>query len=228
MIHLENRNNNRILFLVDHKHRDLPALALIGHYLKQFGKEVKYVALWQELPVIKSFNPAYIVLPKPVYDLGRLLTWKKEGRKIIVVDSEGNPQYKIFCMRIELAPEVYFFWNDVQMDKYKTGLKKQNCLAKVLGCPRTDFFHEKFQPISLSRVELAKQIGLLNNNFTITLATSAQDSHLTKKQQKRQKKRREKVLVETIDYDDIVKRSKLVLDTRFACNGRKADNLVRM
>jgi len=30
------------------------------------------------------------------------------------------------------------------------------------------------------------------------------------------------------DYDDIIKRSKLVLDTRFACNGRKADNLVRM
>ncbi len=30
------------------------------------------------------------------------------------------------------------------------------------------------------------------------------------------------------DYDDIVKRSKLVLDTRFACNGRKAENLVRM
>jgi UDP-N-acetyl-D-mannosaminuronate dehydrogenase len=30
------------------------------------------------------------------------------------------------------------------------------------------------------------------------------------------------------DYDDIIKRSKLVLDTRFACNGKKADNLVRM
>jgi UDP-N-acetyl-D-glucosamine dehydrogenase len=30
------------------------------------------------------------------------------------------------------------------------------------------------------------------------------------------------------DYDDILKRAKLVLDTRFAFNGRKADNLVRM
>lgn len=30
------------------------------------------------------------------------------------------------------------------------------------------------------------------------------------------------------DYDDIVDRSQLVLDTRFACNGKKADNLVRM
>ena len=30
------------------------------------------------------------------------------------------------------------------------------------------------------------------------------------------------------DYDDIIKRSKLVLDTRFACNGRKADNLIRI
>lgn len=30
------------------------------------------------------------------------------------------------------------------------------------------------------------------------------------------------------DYDDIIKRAKLILDTRFAFNGRKADNLVRM
>jgi UDP-N-acetyl-D-glucosamine dehydrogenase len=30
------------------------------------------------------------------------------------------------------------------------------------------------------------------------------------------------------DYEDIVKRAKLVLDTRFACNGMKAENLVRM
>lgn len=30
------------------------------------------------------------------------------------------------------------------------------------------------------------------------------------------------------DYDDILNRAKLVLDTRFACNGRIADNLVRL
>ncbi|MFO7896779.1 MAG: UDP binding domain-containing protein [Candidatus Cloacimonadales bacterium] len=30
------------------------------------------------------------------------------------------------------------------------------------------------------------------------------------------------------DYADIVKRAQLILDTRLACNGIKADNLVRM
>ncbi|MCF7858921.1 MAG: nucleotide sugar dehydrogenase [Candidatus Cloacimonetes bacterium] len=30
------------------------------------------------------------------------------------------------------------------------------------------------------------------------------------------------------DYDDILKRSQLVLDTRFACNGKKVENLFRM
>jgi hypothetical protein len=41
------RDGARILFLVDHKHRDLPGLSLIGYFLKQMEYQVKYVSLWQ-------------------------------------------------------------------------------------------------------------------------------------------------------------------------------------
>ena len=34
-----------ILFLVDHKHRDLPSLSLIGFFLQNKGYDVKYIAL---------------------------------------------------------------------------------------------------------------------------------------------------------------------------------------
>ena len=35
----------RVLFIVDHKHRDLAASALIGFYLKKDGYEVAYLSL---------------------------------------------------------------------------------------------------------------------------------------------------------------------------------------
>ena len=63
----------RILFLVDHKHRDLPSLALISHYLRTRGRETRLFALWQEEEQIRSFDLGFIVLPKPVYDNARLI-----------------------------------------------------------------------------------------------------------------------------------------------------------
>ena len=55
----------KILFLVDHKHRDLPALSLIAYYLKKMGCLPKLVALTEEL-IIETFDPGFIVIPKPV------------------------------------------------------------------------------------------------------------------------------------------------------------------
>ena len=59
--------NNRVLFLVDHKHRDLPSLALIAYHLEKFGIVSKFTALWQDQAMIKDFDPGFLVLPKPTY-----------------------------------------------------------------------------------------------------------------------------------------------------------------
>ena len=47
----------RVLFIVDHKHRDLAASALIGFYLKKDGYEVAYCAPWHEDKIVKEFSP---------------------------------------------------------------------------------------------------------------------------------------------------------------------------
>ena len=54
----------RLLFLVDHKHRDLPSMALIGYFLRQLGYLVKFSALWAEEDIIRKFNPHYILMNK--------------------------------------------------------------------------------------------------------------------------------------------------------------------
>lgn len=83
---------DRILFLVNHKHRDLPSPALISQYLRARGRETRLSALRQEEEQIRSFDPGFIVLPKPVYDNARLLRWYGEWRQLIVIDTEGAPQ----------------------------------------------------------------------------------------------------------------------------------------
>ena len=57
-----------ILFLVDHKHRDLPALSLIAFFLKNLGITSKLVALAEEEPVIAEVDPDYVVFPKQSYN----------------------------------------------------------------------------------------------------------------------------------------------------------------
>ena len=74
-------SNKRILFLVDHKFRDLQSLSLIGCLLGEKGYDVKFIAIWQENDIINEFNPSYIVLPKPGYAVDRLIKFKIDGRK---------------------------------------------------------------------------------------------------------------------------------------------------
>ena len=54
----------KILFYVDHKYRDLPALAKIGYYLKNKNYKVYYSALWNWQA---SYDKDIIILPKPIF-----------------------------------------------------------------------------------------------------------------------------------------------------------------
>ena len=50
-----------VLFIVDHKHRDLAASSLIGYYLKEDGYSVAYCATWHESDMVKEFSPERIL-----------------------------------------------------------------------------------------------------------------------------------------------------------------------
>lgn len=199
------KNGNRILFLVDHKHRDLPGLSLIGYFLKKMGHQVKYVGLWQEGELIESFNPSYIVLPKPIYEYNRLIRFKLAGRKIVVINTEGNPQDKKFKMNIEVPPDLYFFWNESQLGLDQSSLVDADTILNLAGCPRMDFYHKSMDNLFPSREVLLKRYGLSPDNKTITIATSTQDADFDDVALENMNANRNRILSETADYRDIVK-----------------------
>ena len=81
----------RVLFIVDHKHRDLAASALIGFYLKKDGYEVAYCAPWHEDKIVKEFSPNIIVLPKPIYKNHIFEICRECERRVLTVGGEPPP-----------------------------------------------------------------------------------------------------------------------------------------
>ena len=198
-------SNRRILFLVDHKHRDLPSLSLIGYLLQKKGYDVKYKAIWLENEIINKFNPGYIVLPKPVYAIDRLIKFKIDGRKTIVINTEGNPQDIKLAMKIPIPPDLFFFWNQTQLELDKKILNESKIELVLAGCPRMDFLMgELYESIFPSKHELLKKYNLSDKNKTITIATSCQDAHFDEKLIQQKEKIRKKKFREAADYRDIV------------------------
>jgi surface carbohydrate biosynthesis protein len=196
-------SNRRILFLVDHKHRDLPSLSLIGYLLQKKGYDVKYNAIWLENEIINEFNPGYIVLPKPVYAIDRLIKFKIDGRKTIVINTEGNPQDIKLAMKIPMPPDLFFFWNQTQLELDKKILNESR--IELAGCPRMDFLMgELYESIFPSKHELLEKYNLSDKNKTITIATSCQDAHFDEKLIQQKEKIRKKKFREAADYRDIV------------------------
>jgi surface carbohydrate biosynthesis protein len=161
----------KVLFSVDHKHRDLAGLSLIGYYLKYLGYSVKYVALWQEDDIIQNFDPGIIVMPKPVSNINKTIGWKKDGRKIVVVHTEGTYEYA-YETKILVSPDIYFFWNSKTLMQYTSQLKDRGAIMRLSGSPRMDFLHERFSCLFPSRKDILDKLNLTDRK-TITIATSA-------------------------------------------------------
>ena len=198
--------NNRILFLVDHKHRDLPSISLISYFLNNMNVEAKVVALTEEDEIIDTFNPSFIVLPKPNYDFEKLIRWKLQGRKVIVMDSEGNPQAKDFIYKYKVRPDLYIFWSELSQSKYpelSDGLNTTT--VKTLGFYRSDFLGKELTDLFPSKDETLEKYGLNKSQKTITLATATQDSHFSDDRLALKEKRRSNSLQEATAYKDIVK-----------------------
>ena len=63
-------DKKKILFLVDHKHRDLPSLSLVAFHLNNLGCEARLVALGNELKLVKEFDPGFIVIQSQAIIIG--------------------------------------------------------------------------------------------------------------------------------------------------------------
>ncbi len=166
------------------------------------GLDVLFSPLWGEDPIIKESNPAYLVLPKPIYTNKKMMRWKLEGRKIFVIDTEGNPQDTKCKYQIDIHPDVYFFWNEDFLNRYNDAPES---MKKILvGCPRIDFLTESFHSLFPNRESILKSLNLDPQKFTITIATSTSDTHFNKKRFLFKTKQRTKAFAETNNYEDIL------------------------
>ena len=197
-------NSNSILFIVDHKHRDLPSLSLIGYFLEKQGFQIYFCGTSMEEEIFKKADPEFIIIPKLTYSNSNQLKWKLEGRKLIVVETEGNNQDKEIKLRTTVYPDLYFFWNDSVKNIYAEDFQRHDTKIIVGGYYRSDFF---FDPLSkiFNPDEIKRSIGIDNQFPTITIATSTQDSHFSEERIKNKKKKRKRSFDITPDYELIVK-----------------------
>jgi len=190
---------NKILFLVDHKHRDLPSLALISYFLNNMGCKSKLVALGAYDETIKSFYPDFIVLPKPNHDFEKVMSWKLKGIKVVILDSEGNNQDIAFSYKIRIKPDVYLFWNDIEKNKYLYLSNTFNTHLKTLGYYRSDFLYPPMHELYDSKRKILARLSLNHKQPTLTIASSFQETFLSAERFKNKEKKRKSSLKGT-DY----------------------------
>lgn len=197
------QNKKKILFLVDHKHRDFPSLSLMAYFLNHMGSEAKLAAIGRYDDIIKLFDPGYIVLPKPNHDFEKVMSWRLKGRKIIIIDSEGNNQDKEFIYNIRVKPDAYLFWNDIEKNKYLFLSNTYNTKLKTLGYYRSDFLYPPLHDLYGSRKNILHKLSLDQNQPTVTIATAFQETHLSEERKKRKEQRRKNSLIAT-DYKTLI------------------------
>tara|TARA_A100001015_G_C15041726_1_gene740141 strand:+ start:4924 stop:5667 length:744 start_codon:yes stop_codon:yes gene_type:complete len=204
-------NQNAILFIVDHKHRDLPSLSMLGYFLSKKDFKVFYCGTSLEDEIFVKANPKYIVIPKLTYSVNNQLRWKLEGRKIIIVETEGNNQDKEVKYKATVYPDLYLFWNEVVRNVYLDELNKNGTKSVALGFYRSDFFFHPYKEIFVSS-QIKKSIGIDNELPIISLATSTQDSHFSNSRLKNKNKKRRRSFDLSPDYYVVVDNMKNLRD----------------
>ena len=189
-----------ILFYVDHKHRDLPGLALIGYHLSKIGYKVTYEPLWN-WKIANYFD--IIIINKPTYK--EIDLWSK-NKIVIIIETEGANQDISFKRKIQYFPHLYFFWSQIECDKYSEELLINNSKYLVQGSPRLDFFHSPLK--EMKKTDIALQV---HGNKVITIATSTQEAHLNDEHIKKVLLRRKNEFKKTADYLLFIKNKKLLL-----------------
>ena len=194
----------KVLFLVDHKHRDFPAHCLIGYYLKNMG-HIVYIRRLHEQDV-GLIQPDLLIENKlgrnPDY-LKRINNWKKQKIKLVLIENEGINQFSNSKRKVSFKPDYAFFWN-----KNHGHIIKEEFSHEVIGSPRTDFLLKKFRPIFKSRDEITKNLNLNPNIKTITIAMHNSYEDLPKNKLKQMAKTRSFIYEEKFTFLDLVEHQK--------------------
>lgn len=186
----------KILFLIDIKNRDLPSSALIAYHLIKMKHKVFFQSITNPInnfgyPEIK-FDA--VIFPKfnNVSDSFKYsyLISKKKNYLTFCIENEGNQNYKNY-KKFLYHPDVYFFWGAQQKKKYSY----KNNVKKVLGSPRLDFFHPKFEKLADVN-KIRKRLGLNKDTKIITVTTRTQEAHKIDKQINKIFQRRKLMYVE--------------------------------
>ena len=141
------KNNKKIVFFLDHKHRDLLSTVSISNFLKLQKFKTKIVPQWK-FNIINQFDPKFIVLGKNnIHDFEKI-RWKLEGRKIISIPNENFHLKNID--KIDISCDLNFYWN--KNTKNQQIIKNKKI---VVGNPRTDFIKKKTYKLKKKTITFA-------------------------------------------------------------------------
>ena len=190
----------KILFLVDHKHRDFPAHCLIAYYLKKKGHRVYLRRLHEQ--DVGLIQPDILIENKlgrnPEY-LKRINSWRRQKIKIVLIENEGINQFSESKRKVSFKPDYAFFWN-----KNHGHIIEENFKYEVIGSPRTDFLLNKFRPIFKKKDEIIKNLNLDSNLKTISIAMHNSYEDLSDKKLNQMAKTRSFIYNEKFTFFDLV------------------------
>jgi surface carbohydrate biosynthesis protein len=136
-----------------------------------------------------------------------------ERRRLVIIETEGNPQDLAYELRIRVPPDLYLFWNDAMADLYRPQLESAGTTTAVVGFGRSDFLHPRLDAVFPSREALLSGYGLDPSRRTLTVATSSQDAHFSQERVRDKRRRRSRSFARTAEYLDIVANMRQLRDT---------------
>ncbi len=194
----------KILFLVDHKHRDLIGHSLIAYFLRNKGHKVFLRRLHE--------NETGLIRPDVIIEnkLGRNLkyqkrinNWKKQNIKIILIENEGINQWSDSKKKISFKPDLALFWN-----KNHGHIENDYFNKEIVGSPRTDFLLKEYRSIFKKKSEIMKAYNINPNYKTITIATHNSYEDLSQNKLKEMAKTRKYIYEENHTFMDLVEHQK--------------------
>ena len=200
----------RIIFLIDHKGRDLMGAALIAHHLENLGYEVHLEPLQAFKSVITAWKPTMVIVNHLVHSnmtaySSQLKRW---GILVGVLLNEGlclsdsNREYLSKPQFDDLHCDLFLTWNTLHRDeliKYKLVTPPENAVA--VGCPRFDFYKSPWNQAFLKKRNNSRINLLLNTTFAV--------AHFYNRPEEEQiqlyKSMGDGQVKETIDYKSLIK-----------------------
>ena len=171
---------SKIIFLVDHKYRDLNVSSLISIFLENLGHSIKIYPLheYDLTNKIYSFMPEFLIIPKPNWNFSEHYKYRLKGIKTIVVETEGNHQDREVTYNAPLPPNLYLTWNDEITKKYQAIFRSKGEVITG-GFHRGDFLHKNYLNFFEPKKQQLKKLNLQADKLTITIATSTHTSMLS-------------------------------------------------